>query len=169
MPHLPCRGRRRLPREPALQCQGQPRRTIRQRSVMNVPAGCEVAGQRRRQLPHLPPTARKLIIRLCERLPPAHPNALPQKNQQHDYRNFLREPESKLPELVRRSSCSHQPVSSVPNDRQPQASPPPCADSLHLDSCHTPPCPGESLSIPVPLPIANMKSRPKTRTIPGRL
>ena len=100
VPHLPRRGRRCLSENDTFQRQWQPRRSIRQRPVVNIPAGGEVARQRRGPLPHLPPAARKLIIRLRKRLPRAHPQALPQQKQQHHRRDLLRSLESKFPQLV---------------------------------------------------------------------
>src|SRR5579883_1184756 len=63
--HFPGSGGRGLSAENALQGQRQSCSAVGERSVMNIAAGGEVAGQRRRLLPHLASAAGKFVIGLA--------------------------------------------------------------------------------------------------------
>ena len=106
--HVPHRGRARLPPQNSLQRQRQAGRPVRQCAVVDIAAGCEIASQGRRPLPHLTTASRKLVVRFGKLPPRAHPQTLAQQHQQQHRCDLLWALKPKFPQLVGRPPSSHQ-------------------------------------------------------------
>jgi hypothetical protein len=100
VPHLPGAGIAALAHDQALHRERQSGHAIGEHAIVNVAATCEVAGDGRRPLPHLPAATRVLIITLGERRPGDLPQALTEQQKQQQSGDLLRAVEAEAAEMV---------------------------------------------------------------------